>query len=192
MALSSGGFFRPPFMIYKFQPFSSTKELGKEYNAHCSLVPHSEDWILILDYDCMILDLRAYRYMELAIARYPDTDIFGALTNRVGYRSQRLFGKMLHDDNMVWHYEQARLQADRYKEGEAVPCTQVAGFFMLFKKRYWEANKFQDAIINEEGKIFDYVFCRSANELRLIQGIYVWHTYRITSKNILNTAHLWR
>src|SRR5687768_4197419 len=59
-----------PCMLYKFQPFSTTKDLGKEYNSHCQLVPNSDDWILILDYDCMILCGETYQVIENAIHAY--------------------------------------------------------------------------------------------------------------------------
>src|SRR5688572_5395349 len=76
--------------LYKFQPFATDKQIGREYNGHCQLVPNNDDWILILDYDCQILCPQTYQVIENAIKRYPDTAIFGALCNRVAYSHQRI------------------------------------------------------------------------------------------------------
>jgi len=69
-------------MIYRFQPFSTTKDLGIEYNAHCSLVPNPEDWIMITDYDAMILSPLTYKVIDKAIENNPDALIFGAMPLR--------------------------------------------------------------------------------------------------------------
>lgn len=58
-------------MLYKLQPFSTSKELGREYNKHVAMVPNPDDFVLILDYDCMILTTETYTVIEAAIERYP-------------------------------------------------------------------------------------------------------------------------
>lgn len=181
-------------MIYKFQPFSSSKELGKEYNAHCALVPNPEDWILILDYDCMVLNPGAYKLMELAIERYPETEVFTAVTNRVGYRTQCYKHKLNKETDLRPHLELAEQLSWQYATGEAVPVVTAAGFFLLFQKKYWIENPFQQDIINVNGRIFDVIFCRSAQQrasIRMIKGVYCWHTYRVRNKGTHNNSHLW-
>lgn len=182
-------------MIYKFQPFSVTKELGKEYNAHCALVPDDEDWILILDYDAMVLDPRAYAIMEKAIAKYPGTEVFGCFTNRVGYAHQRIKQSLPMDDrdSMCEMLIEARDRADRYQDGECVSANLAAGFFMLFQKKYWQKVKFQEKIWEPGGRLFDWNFCYPAYERRavkLILGIQVWHTYRLLQNDYRDASHL--
>lgn len=181
-------------MIYKFQPFSTTKELGKEYNAHCSLVPDPEDWILILDYDTMILDPRAYMIMERAIAKYPGTEIFGAYCNRVGHAHQRVTKEMDQRDSMRTMMVEAMARADMFLNGESIPISTAAGFFLLFQKKYWEENKFQKHIYSEETfRLFDWQFCREAarkETVKIIQGIQVWHSYRLLHKDYRSAEHL--
>jgi GT2 family glycosyltransferase len=176
---------------YKFQPFSTTKDLGKEYNAHCQLVPNSGDWILILDYDCMILCADTYHVIENAIQAYPDTAVFGALTNRVAYHHQRI-SPMSDNDSIKHHIQIAKERAKLYPS-ECEPVKNVAGFFMLFRKSYWENVPFQDKIVNEFGYLFDRHFCLQARKsnlpIRLIKGAYVWHSYRI-DKNYRDRSHL--
>lgn len=176
--------------LYKFQPFSPTKELGKEYNAHCTLVPDPEDWILIMDYDAMILDFRAYSIMEKAIQANPETQIFGCYTNRVGYKWQRLNEEMSQNDSIRFHVERARQLADQYPNGESIHIPTAAGLFLLFQKKYWEKNNFKETILNP---CFDVAFCDSAlveEKIKLIQGIYVWHSYRIMQEDHRICTHL--
>lgn len=178
-------------MIYKVQPFSTSKELGKEYNAHCALVPNPDDWILLLDYDCMILCPETYQVIENSINHYPDTALFGAFTNRVAYHHQRIT-PISENDSIRHHIKIAKERAAQFPF-ECEPAKSIAGFFMLFKKSYWESNPFQDNIINEFGYLFDRHFCLHARRnnlpIRVIKGAYVWHTYRI-DKNYRDMSHL--
>lgn len=180
-------------LLYKFQPFSVTKELGKEYNAHCALVPNDNDWILILDYDAMILSPLAYSIMDMAIQRYPATQVFGAVTNRIGYVEQRVHPVMSKNADMLHHLYKSNEAALVYPKGECKQIATAAGFFLLFRKSYWNNNKFQDAIINETGQLFDHTFCKRARrdgKIMKILGVYVWHTYRLLNKSWLNRDHL--
>lgn len=183
--------------IYKFQPFSTTKELGAEYNAHCQLVPNDDDWILILDWDVMLLLPCQYELMESAIKLYPDTDIFGAWTNRIGYQHQRLnlttrrFESGQNKNvNISDHIATAIYMWRQWPKGQCHDAPTIAGFFMLFKKSYWLKNKFQNEIINARGRLFDKQFCQSAKHMRIISGLYVFHQYRITQDNWRDQSHL--
>ncbi len=179
-------------MIYKFQPFSSTKEIGKEYNAHCELVPNDDDWILILDYDCMILDPRSYQIIEKAIDRYPHIEVFSAFTNRVGYPWQRFLHMPDESADMKFHLTKAQQLATRFESGECKTLPTAAGFFLLFRKKYWLENRFKDTIW-DGGKLFDWHFSLAAakrDTVAVIKGIYVWHTYRLMSTDWQDTKHL--
>jgi hypothetical protein len=178
-------------VIYKFQPFAvNKKNFGREYNAHCAAVPNADDWILILDYDCMILSRMAYEVIERAIERYPDTDIFGAMCNRVGYSFQRLTEKPDENDSIKHHTRIADEMAVRYHDGQCKESHSVAGFFLLFRKSYWMNNPFQEHIIDARGNLFDYNFCRGAKRVRIIKGVYCWHSYRIMQENYFVKDHL--
>lgn len=184
-------------VIWKFQPFTTDKsKFGIEYNSHISLVPNSEDWILLLDYDCMILTPKTYEVIEAAIRRYPETLVFGAMTNRVGVSYQRLTGAVIDENDSIRHHIKiAEQQAEKYKDGD---CKQnvkfCAGFFLLFRKSYWEKHKFQERIIDKRGAFFDYNFTRPAGNVKggvkIIRGAYVFHSYRLNKSNIKDKSHL--
>lgn len=180
-------------MLYFFKPFSTKKEIGIAYNSHCHLVPFPEDWILIQDYDAMILCSETFKVIESAIARYPDTAIFGALCNRVGYSHQRINPGMDENFDIAHHTRIAIDLAEKHKDGEALTTNALAGFFMLFRKSYWLESPFQDEIYDDKGNLFDWAFTRHAlkNKLpmRIIRGAYLFHSYRLL-KNFKDTTHL--
>lgn len=160
------------------------------------MVPNPKDWILIFDYDTMVLTPNTYSVIENAIARYPDTAIFGARTNRIAYSHQRITPEMDADPNILNHIAVAKSLAESYKDGECIdaqPRT-IAGFFMLFRKSYWEYSRFQPFIRDERGALFDHNFCVYAKleglPIRIILGAYLWHTYRIDKPDYRDASHL--
>lgn len=183
-------------MIWRFQPFNVNKEIGIDYNVHCAAVRNDEDWIQITDFDCQLLCREAYRVIEQAIARYPDTAIFGAVANRLGRKEQRLNqAEPDGNDSMRWHIAKAKELAEQYKDGECFEVKSVvAGFFMLFRKSYWNVQKFQDKVMDNRGLLFDYNFCNHARvnklPMRVIKGLYVWHSYRIDQAKWHDYSHL--
>ncbi len=178
--------------MYIFQPFSPAKELNV-YNQHCEIVPNDEDWILILDYDCMILDPRAYTIIQKAIDAHPETQIFTAYASRIGYHFQRLTSGIDENDSILYHKAIAAIQAEEWPNGECNQIQTAAGFFLLFRKSYWLKNRFQSQIIDDSGRMFDWNFCMSAmrkNAISLIRGVYVWHSYRLGKENMRDSSHL--
>jgi len=183
-------------VIYTFQPFSLDKNThGDTLNAHCEIVPNDEDWILLLDYDAMILTPKTYQVIHKAIENNPDAKIFGAMTNRIGLHSQLLGKEPDQNDSIKRHITIAEKLADQFPNGETKPGMVCAGFFMLFRKAYWkEVGGFQKAIQNEHGLLFDLAFSRPAKEnngVKIIKGAYIWHSYRIMKgANWANKDHL--
>ncbi len=183
-------------MIYIFQPFSLDKNThGDTLNAHCEIVPNDEDWILLLDYDAMILSTKTYNVIHKAIENNPEAKIFGAMTNRIGLHSHLLGKNPDPNDEIKRHIAMAEKLADQFPNGECKLATQCPGFFMLFRKAYWkEVGGFQKPLINEHGLLFDLAFSRHAkdgNSARIIKGAYIWHSYRIMKgQNWANKDHL--
>jgi len=182
-------------MIFKIQPYTVDKsQFGVEYNLHCSVVPKGE-WILLLDWDAMILSRESYALMQKAIDRYPDTAVFGAMTNRISYSHQRLGVEMDGNDSIRNHIKIATEQAMKYSDGESVEAPAIAGFFMLFNRTYWEQiGGFQEKIMDDRGRLFDENFSVKAwnigKKCRVIKGIYCFHQYRLMSENYKNKDHL--
>ncbi len=180
-------------MIHYIKPFSTSKKIGEVYNKMCSLVPDG-DFICIQDYDTMVLTTETFKVIEAAVARYPDTAIFGAMTNRIAYSHQRVTPEMDPEPNIIAHILKAQAYAMKYPDGECESAKTIAGFFMLFKKSYWEKSPFIDEIYDANGNLFDYCFCRHAQKnnlpIRVIKGVYVFHAYRLLKENYKDTSHL--
>lgn len=180
-------------MIYYFKPFSTFKQVGEVYNAHCEIVPRDTDWIAIMDYDFMFLCPETFKVIEHAIFTYPELEIFGCMTNRVGYSYQR--DKAVMDENADIRYHIARAQelATKVNSFECEKVPTLAGFFMLFQKKYWIENHFQDGIFDEKGNLFDERFCRSGKRrgtCAVIKGAYGFHQYRIMKEDYRDKSHL--
>jgi len=181
-------------MILKIQPYATDKSrFGEEYNAHCQAAP-PDSCILLLDWDCMLLSRESYRIMERAIERYPDTAVFGAMTNRISYSFQRRLNDMDENDSIRDHIGVAEKMAQTYPDGECFEASMCAGFFMLFKRSYWEKVKFQSTIFDSRGRLFDENFSRASAgmglKVRIIKGIYCFHQYRMMSENYRAKDHL--
>lgn len=176
-------------MISYIKPFSTSKNLGEVYNKQVS--DCSTEWICVMDWDCMVLTLETFQVIENAVANYQDTAVFGCFVNRVAYHHQRI-APMSENDSILYHMRIAKDRAKQFPT-ECEITKNVAGFFMLFKKSYWEKWPFQDKIINEFGFLFDRHFCLYARRnnlpIRLIKGAYVWHSYRL-DKNYRDKSHL--
>ena len=180
-------------MIYTVQPFSvDKKKFGEVYNAHIAPLP-DDCWVLVLDADCQIMMPEiAYKSIYKAIEKYPDTAVFGAMTNRVNYMHQCYLEEISPNDSYLFHYAIAQRLAAQWPNGESKIALTVAGFFMLFKKSYWKESKFQDEIV-QDNLFFDRAFCLHAHAkrmpMRIIRGVYVWHAYRI-HKDVNDKTHL--
>lgn len=181
-------------MIYYMKPFSTEKKLGETYNAHCQMVPNLSDFICLMDYDAMILCPETFKVIEAAIARYPQTAIFGAYTNRISYSFQRLTPHMEENDSMRHHTQIAIDLAAKYADGECEEVRSVAGFFMLFRKSYWVSSPFQENIYDDKNNLFDWQFCQKAKKMgmpiRVIKGAYLFHSYRLMKEHYRDTTHL--
>lgn len=182
-------------MLYTLKPFAADKnQFGQVYNAHCAIIPFPEDWILLLDYDAMILAPQAYGIIQKAIDAHPEVEIFTAYASRIGYSDQRLDPSTIDDnDSILHHLKLAQQQAEQWPNGECNHILTAAGFFLLFRKSYWIENKFQPTLMDQDGHFFDWNFCKSAMKrgtVRLIRGVYCWHTYRLGKENIRDGSHL--
>lgn len=176
-------------MIYFFTPYSQTKEFGVACNNHCRLVPNDEDWICIMDGDCMFLTPDFGTVMQQYIDKYPETGLFTCLTNRVGTDSQMWPG-MFEEKDILEHRKVAMELRDK-KHLEVKELGKfISGYLMLFKKSTWLKvggfvtkgvlavdNHFSSAIYNRQMKI------------RLMESLYVLHYYRM-AEGVHDKSHL--
>src|SRR5690606_16180655 len=117
--------------------------------------------------------------------------LFGCLTNRLRGEHQLYNGMFTDDGNMYNHLAIAELCVNNDRLEVKETDKPIAGMFMLFQKKTWElAGGFVENSI-----FFDELFSIRLRHLGLkkavMQGLYIWHNYRLGSDNPLtDIGHL--
>lgn len=170
-------------MIYYFAPFDSEKNIGRSHNQHCEIVPNAEDWICITDSDVLFLLPDTKKQIEDVIRKHGnDYQVFGCLTNRIASEHQRAMKNVFDETDILTHKDIATfLQKDRYDEVEET-LLNVAGFLMIFQKKTWDKYRFSDNSIRFDSEFTDKVKA-DGGRLGIMQGVYVFHDYRLGHEN---------
>lgn len=166
-------------MINFISPFSIGKKYGVELNRHISLLP-KEDWVCVMDWDCMLLSPMQVPKMYEYIAQYPEVDLFLATSNRSGSHSQRYNGRISEKDGMkAWH-----LEAENLLNGSNSITLNVdgkiSGYLMLFSVKTWEKIGFsEDLNILSIDRDFVKNIISLNGTVAIMDKILVWHSYRL-------------
>jgi hypothetical protein len=171
--------------IHYISPYSyPEKNIGGAINdAVRQLNASPDDWIVHMDMDAMWLlpDSKAQVERILSQTSY---DVLGCMTNRVGSAEQLVGGYFNEDDRIRNHIDIAR--HCRTNAGDLVKRAQgvVAAFMMCFRMSAWQAvGGFVEDVLN-----FDTLFCWEVvrvcpGGVGIMQGVYVFHQYRLMSTN---------
>lgn len=167
-------------MIYYFTPFDTKKRLGWIHNQYCKLVPNPDDYICILDPDTMFLNPHQQAWIEEIVEQHgKNWDLLGCMTNRIGVEEQIHSEFAFNSKYIITHTFIAEKLHNT--QSEIKETNLIAGFFMLFKRSLWDKIKF------EQGIDFDIKFCnavkKSGGRIGIMQGIYIFHQYRLLSDN---------
>ena len=169
-------------MIYYFSPFNSQKQIGKSHNEHCSLVQNDDDWICITDSDVLFLRPDTKAQIEEIININGDKfQVFGCLTNRIASPHQQLAGFSENTDIQYHKRLSDKCFNESYSEVKETDIN-VAGFLMIFQKKTWNKYKFSDNSIRFDSEFTDKVKA-DGGKLGIMQGVYVFHDYRLGQKN---------
>lgn len=171
--------------IHYIQPYSTEKNIGKAINEAINrLLPcDGSDWIVLTDHDMLWLLPDSKAQVE-RILRGTNYDILGCMTNRIRSVEQLVGGRFSEDDRIREHIRIA--ETCRANAGDHVkPATGVVAAFMLcFQVNLWvRVGGFVEGVLN-----FDTQFCWEAQKIAearigIMAGVYVWHSYRLMSKN---------
>ena len=170
-------------------PFSLEKNLGKAYNEEISRIPNG-DWVCLLDHDVMFLTPDAIRHLYEYVNLFPDTGIFTCYTNRLHpLAKNQLLDGCEEDDDVRYHIRVANNQKQHlYKATEL--NKHISGFLMMIKKETWDEIKFsEDKLCLGVDNDFSDRVLRSGRKIRRMDGIYVWHSYRLLN-GIKDKSHL--
>lgn len=172
-------------MIYYFAPFDSEKNIGRSHNHHCAIVPNAEDWICITDSDVLFLLPDTKKQIEDIIRKHGnDYQVFGCLTNRIVSPHQRYSGVIdpFMEVNIMVHKELAGLLKRTLYDVVQETNINVAGFLMIFQKKTWDKYRFSDNSIRFDSEFTDKVKA-DGGKLAIMQGVYVFHDYRLGHEN---------
>ena len=175
-------------MIHIISPYSTDKNLGKAYNDTMKNIPDG-DWVCLTDYDVLFLTSDCGVILNEYAKRYPDTGIFTCLTNRIHpLAKDQLFDDVSENTDILFHVERAEIaKSGLYKVHEV--NHPISGFLMMINKNTWNKIKFvENAKCLGVDNFFSDAVLKSGLSIRVMLGLYVWHTYRI--KNIRDKSHL--
>ena len=159
-------------------PWEPGRRLGYAFNRAMATV---EDWILILDYDVLILNVHWYDICLRTIKRFGHSaGLISCMTNEIGCPLQR--DNHAKSQDMNWHFARAA-EVSRTREGEVQDVTEsqfkLSGLFFLTHREAWEktgpvppekfigVDNWYDARIREQGY-----------KTLVMRDLYVYHGYK--------------
>ena len=166
-------------------PYDTGKNLGKAYNEAMSKL---DGWVLIKDYDILILLPETIRQIEHYTTIYPETGLFTCYTNRIA-NSEQLLNGMDNNDSIRHHMKLARQQqSELYTVTELTKP--VSGMLMVIHTDTWNEIKFsEDLLCLGVDNDYHNRLKEAGKSVLRMNGIYVWHTYRLAS-GIKDKSHL--
>lgn len=178
--------------VHRISPNNPDKNLGKAYNYAIQAIPDN-DWVCVTDLDILFLTPDAGNILHgyASLFANPSQQVLTCYTNRIHplAKDQLLGGVVNEDDSIKNHIKIAEEQKQLLYE-LSMTNSGISGFLMLMHKSLWKEIPF-----NEDNKCLgidtDFVKrVRSAGkDILRMDGLYVWHTYRLI-QGINNKNHL--
>jgi len=168
--------------IFYSTPFATDKNIGREYNRICSVVPDGS-WICLRDGDSMFTtDFWGKQIEDILAAQGGNYDLFGCVTNRLSDSRQCPFPE-LFDESDYNHHKNIGLSLYKTKYTVVTPATKpIAGLFLLFHKDVWTRFPFK-----ENDHQFDTDFgsriLQAGLKIGVCEGLYLFHDYRWGKEN---------
>lgn len=180
-------------MIHYISPYSTSKppNIGGAINeAILQLNASDDDYIVHVDQD--VCFLRPDSKAQIAdILSSTDYDVLGCLTNRLAGNHQ-LYGREFNESaDMLEHIAIANHCHERHYGQVVETNINIAAMLMAFRVRTWKsAGGFRENSIRFDSEFTDAVQAKGG-KLGIMQGVYVFHLYRMWSDNpIWEAGHL--
>lgn len=176
--------------IHVCTPFDVDKNLAKAYNEAFENCP-DDDWLCVIDYDVCFLTPNSIPIMYEYIKSYPDAGMFVCRTNRI-HRLQlcQLADDVPSDNDSIGYWMQRAEEAEKWKGIVSNVTGPVSGFLMLVSKKTWMENKIPENLSKCLGvdNQFSKSVLSSGKRILCMEGLLVWHTYRL--RDITDKSHL--
>ena len=170
--------------IHYISPFSTSNNIGGEYNNRISELPKN-CYVVLRDCDTMFLNSDIGHRIEAIILANPEYQLITCMTNRIGL-------PYLCVDNMFDEPDiQKHLDLAQTINGTNVyPCLVAPGMLMIFHKSVWEKVKFIENSIYFDRQFSQDVLDKGMS-IGVATGLYLFHLYRFGKENPRNyTEHL--
>lgn len=178
-------------MVHPITPYREDKNLGLAYNNAMQHIP-SGDWACITDWDVLFLLPETIAHLNEYTRLFPDTGIFtcyGSRTHHINTGFQGLPSGPSDDRDMLNHINIAKKHTEQLYTVAQIDRF-ISGFLMMIKKETWGKYKFVDNMkCLDVDNIYSNKILQNGLTIQRMNGIYVWHTYRL-GKDIKDTSHL--
>lgn len=154
------------------------RNLGRAYNATMERL-RPGDWCCFLDHDAVFTTRDWYPQILEAIGRYPEAGLFGAVTNRIGRKTQIAPGAPASHDMREHRAFGAALAAKHGSTARDVTReSPISGVVMILSREAWEKmGQFKDGFFGVDNRAHHDV-ARNGMRVLLLEGLYVYHWYR--------------
>ncbi len=178
-------------MIHCITPYREDKNLGLAYNEAMAQIPEG-DWACITDWDVLFLLPSTIAHLNEYTRRYPDTGIFTCYASRshiINTGLQMFDTGISTNDSIAHHIQIAFKQQEKLYQVTDINRF-ISGFLMMVSKDTWNKHKFVDNMkCLDVDNIYSNKILQAGLPIRRMDGIYVWHSYRL-GKDIKDTTHL--
>lgn len=166
-------------------PFSTEKNLGKAYNEEMAMIPEC-DAACLIDGDVMFLTPDYGHILNDYHNRYPDA-VLTCWTNRIHELAK---GQKWEDNNLIADSIKDVMyvanELKEYRTTEQIIGT-VSGFLLVVPKSVWNKHKFTEENLYKPGQPnllgvdneFTNRIRRNGVQVLRMNGMLVWHTYRL-------------
>lgn len=168
-------------------PYSFNKNLGKEYNRIFKQT--KADYVCIIDGDILFFENNFGHFISNIISKNIDGAIFTCVTNRIGNPEQRISKKLSPISDILKHKRIAIKRKQIYGYTVTKATLRTSMLVSVISKKVWNEIKFDDGL-----RGVDWTFSQSVLDkgypIYIMQGLYVFHLYRLGLGGVKYTKHL--
>ncbi len=176
-------------MIHYVTPYRTDRNLGKAYNDTFKLIP-DEDWLIITDYDVLLLLPDTTALIHKYVEQFPDSDMFVCWANRTYPTNQQLHDNQVSNNDSVLHHITIAKQLSEQPLTVTRITENISGFLMVIPKRVWNEIKFvEDLKCLGVDTMFSRAMHAANKKIYRMNTVYIWHTYRLEN-GINDKKHL--
>lgn len=165
-------------MIHYRTIWDSNKNYGGYINREASAIQDPNDWIVIMDGDTMFLTKRWGAQIEAVIARNDNHfQVIGTKLSRCNVKDQLINGQICNNFDLLIHHIMADTIWESFTTEIRPTQGPVAAACMMFQKKTWEANRFQENTVHFDS-LFVHKVRANGGRIGIAQGLYLAHLYR--------------